>query len=77
MSTEPDSGRWYRDHWRETVMEVAEGAAKAAQACTIEVRTMDERIKVLERGGRWVLGVAGTIVAAGIVALATWLLERP
>lgn len=77
MSTEPDSGRWYRDQWRESVMDLAEGAAKAAHACTIEVRTMDERIKVLERGGRWLLGVAGTVAAAGIIALATWLIERP
>lgn len=77
MSEESDSGRYFRDHWRAKVMELAEGAARVAQAQAQELVRIDERLKSVERWGRWFLGVAGTVVAAGIVALLSWFFERP
>lgn len=58
-------------------MELCETTAKEVQAVSNQLTRHEERIKVLERGGRWLLGVAGTVVAAGIVALLTWLMQRP
>lgn len=76
MSPDPDSGRWYRDHWRESVMELCEITAKEVQAMSNQVARHEERIKALERGGRWLLGVAGTVVAAGLIALFAWFMEH-
>lgn len=76
MTEEEDSGRYYRDHWREKVMELGESTAKEVQNLAQVLGRMDERMKALERGGRWFLGIAGTVVAAGLVALLAWFMEH-
>lgn len=72
MSEESDSGRYYRDHWREKVMELCESTAKETQALGQQSARHDEQLKAIRRTLAYVISGGGAVA----VAIIGWLLTK-
>lgn len=72
MSAEPDSGRYYRDQWREKVMELAETTAKEVQELGKQSARQDEQLKSIRRTLAYVISGGGAIA----LAIIGWLLTK-